>query len=178
MKNTSRLALVLSLMILTSCGLSSKLSERRVKKHYEVFYRGDAGTTYFIKPLEFESESDKLEIDYTYTHASDRTDLVSVKFSIWSPEKIKAIDSLEWIGSSKQSFTMNQPTRMFLEKAPNGFIARFEGYVSYPLIDSLFQNHEYSIRIYHEQTNIHFDPTPSTRKLIPLLDSYIWDLIR
>lgn len=127
--------LLLAMVVIVCGGCISSVSMKATKtgKHlFETFFVGEDGTQYFVKPLEFNNETEQLLVDFTFRYRNEIKDSVALTFSIQGDQAIKKITELSLKGASKQINSSNI-VLLYNSKTKKGYSSRFSTKI--PLLD-------------------------------------------
>lgn len=137
----------------------------RAGKLFEVFYAGDKGTLYFIKPLEFRSGDARLWMDYTFHYRPDSSSDALVNFTIRDTKLYRSMDSV-----SLQSFTLKAPINsirlLYNEKQKSGFVSRFSGRLPMITLYNYLEATDQTIFTYRGEYHSMWRAAPKTERKI------------
>jgi hypothetical protein len=176
-QNNFAFFLVFIMFLFQGCFSAPKGSSRSAKRNYEVFYAGDKGNMYFIKPLQYISGNNTILADYTFTHRDDTQSEVTIAFSIISPIIFKKLDEMKLV-SPEFSASTNEFSLMFNETHKKGFVSRFNANLSLSDLEKSFQNPAFKIEVTADGNTMEFLPTAKTMKVHRSLNSHLFVFIR
>ncbi len=157
-------------VLLISChSIKPKGANRSGKKLFENFYLGEKGTQYFIKPLEFENDSEVLFIDFT---VREKEKMVSLNFSIVAVSLIKEITLFSIQNSSVKANLVNYK-KLYSERKKELFESRFSAEVSIEELKELFNEANWEINVNQFAP---FKASKPTQKSIIQLKDHIFSL--
>ncbi len=149
------------------------------KKLYPSFFLGDKGNQYFIKPLAFENTAKEgLKIDFTFRDNSQGTDSIkaTVNSSIILNELISNVDSLT-ISSKSYHQSILEHDILFKEREAEQFLIRISGQMAVKGIKQLFEETDWTVKVFSSNKEFIFHSIKKTNKSIPLLYSAIFELL-
>ena len=93
LKKLNNIIIISFAFLFFSCGIKPKSNSNSQLNgvsgdFYTSFYKEDGSTIYFIRPLEFLSDNEKLIADFTFLKKNDTIEDVTINFSILSTNKI------------------------------------------------------------------------------------------
>lgn len=101
-KNKILLAFI-AITLFTAC-LRPVGNGGRINKYSESYFKGEGKMLYFIKPVSFYSEKDKLDADFTFNKGDSTKPMIVVNISIYGEPPFKTADSTTFI-FGEQSYT-------------------------------------------------------------------------
>lgn len=104
MKKSSFIILLVIASLLYGCGLRTSGSGGRIKKYAESYYRGDGKTLFFIKPITFKGDKNKLKADFTFNKGDSTKEYVIVNIDIYGTPPFNLSDSISFF-FGENSFT-------------------------------------------------------------------------
>jgi len=123
---------LLATVSLASCGMLKPGGGGRAGKLFEVFYAGDKGTLYFIKPLEFRSGDARLLMDYTFHYRPDSSGDALVNFTMHDVRLYRQLDTANLLASGFSTPLQNMKL-LYNQKEHPGFDSRFSARL--PIMD-------------------------------------------
>jgi hypothetical protein len=165
------------MLLLQSCFTSPKGTSKSAKRNYEVFYAGEKGNMYFLKPLEYTSSDATLFLDYTFTHREGIKSNVTIAFSIISPIIFKKLEEMKFISPGFATST-NEFSLLFNETHKKGFVSRFNSTIELSELEKLFSNPSYRVELIVDGTTFSFLPTQKTTKIQRNLNQHLFVFIR
>ncbi|MGB0985082.1 MAG: hypothetical protein ACPG19_13615 [Saprospiraceae bacterium] len=163
---------------LSSCFSVKPTSQKSSKKLVETFYVGIEGTQYFIKPLTYQVEDSKeeLEIDciFRYKTKLSDSDSASINFSTYTNEPLKSFNTVAF---EKVVKTFDQVDLMFVEKDNEYFKSRFTTKVSLIELKTFFESKSKEIKVDSDKVSIQFIPKKSTKKNMNVIRRDVLELV-
>jgi len=169
------LILILVFLLYSGCMGIKINATKSPKKLFETFYVGEEGSQYFIKPISFSNDSDKLLIDFTFRYKDKIKDSAIVNISFFTNEIIKECDSLK-ITINKHFIVVENPKYLFSERKKDKYTSRFS--LKIPVIDlyNFFNENYWEIISYYNNASVTFFSTKKTSKKIEKLNYHIFSL--
>lgn len=164
------LLLVVVPFLLTGCLSVKPSTSKSGKKYYEMFYAGEGGSQYHIKPLLFtnDSPSEDLLVDITFRYKNAIKDSAIVNFTIKSPVIYKSIDSLKLTNNATE--VKNESVALLYNESGNkAFISRFTTKIALEDTKELFDNDDWHFVIYTKNEANKYRPQRKTEKAINTL---------
>jgi hypothetical protein len=177
-KATSVIGLVTILTFISGCRNIKPGGTRSGKSLYEVFYVGEQGDQYFIKPLKFYHDPSKQElvVDFTFRYHKQVKDSVTVNFSVLGDSIYKNCNALE-ISSGDELYSTNQVQLLFNDKKSKKFVSRFTTKIPLIKIKRLFNSSDWEIQFTPRVEKQPFTANRKTTKSITRLNSSIFILM-
>jgi hypothetical protein len=149
------------------------------KNLFETFYVGEDGTQYFIKPLGFSNvdQEEELFVDFTFRYKNEVRDSVIGNFTLQSSEILKNIDSISF-SNAKTKILSNKVRLLFNERKKDDFNSRFTTKVLLSEFITLFDNNEWAIIVYKNNSSSTFLPTRKTKQAIEKLQEKVFVLLQ
>jgi len=168
--------LILSFIYLTSCatGRYTGYSNNII----ETFYTGDAGTQYFIKPINIKGEiGNYLNFDLTFRVKNEIKDSATFNFSIFTNQSITEVDSLHW-ASSENHFSTNQINLMFVERSKKLFKCRFTCKIPLTTIRNFFRKADFKITAFSKNSQFPFILNSASKKKISYVNYNVFNVFK
>ncbi|GEM_PF-1284937 len=159
---------LLAAVSLASCGMLKPGGGGRAGKLFEVFYAGDKGTLYFIKPLEFRSGDARLWMDYTFHYRPDSSGDALVNFTIRDTRLYRSLDSVS-LQSFAQRTRLNQVKLLYNEKQNDVFVSRFSARLPMRALYAYLNEPTQNIVTTHNEVRHFWQPAVKTIRKIELL---------
>lgn len=141
--------LLISVFSVSACSI------QRNNTHYQVFFVGDEGNQYFIKPAEFNGQNSDIELDFVFRYKDEIKDSVNCNFSLYSKtDLIKSAVSFQLLNST-QTILSSTPELLFVETEKRGFESRFTCKFSLQEFADLTANKDWHILL---QTSLESEP--------------------
>ena len=166
---------LLATVSLASCGMLKPGGGGRAGKLFEVFYAGEKGTLYFIKPLEFRSGDARLWMDYTFHYRPDSSGDALVNFTLHDVRLYRHLDTANLLAPGF-STSLQHMKLLYNQKEHPGFDSRFSAQL--PMMDlyTYLNAANQSILTANQRANANqidrrhvWQPTPKTQRRIRLL---------
>ena len=162
--------------LLNACSLFN--SNGDIKKLTETFFVGEAGTQYFIKPLEFESENgDEMYMDATFRYKDEFKDSAVVNFTIITEILIKKLNSVI-ISNDKMKYKTVDFDLLFAEKYEDDFRSRFSIKVPMTEFNKLIMNQNWMFTIDYSNGNLVYYSTSNTNTALEVINDDLFYLLR
>jgi len=174
--STRKLSLgFIAVIFFTSCGVLKPGGGGRAGKLFEVFYAGDKGTLYFIKPLEFRSGDARLWMDYTFHYRPDSSGEAIVNFTIQDIFLHRSLDTVNLVAPGF-STSLRQIKLLYNEKSKSGFDSRFSARLPREALYTYLTAASLGMRIANQRSAStsqdrvsYWQPAPKTEHRIQLL---------
>lgn len=172
-KKYLELVVVSSLIVLfTNCAtLKPKGASKTGKKLFETFYLGEQGTQYFIKPIGFSNDIEKLKLDFTLR---ENDAMATVNFSLIGNIPIDSVDSFV-IENSKEKLIVRQSKLLYKEREKDFFESRFSAKVERDKLKGIFE--DASWRIFIDKL-VPFKTKKHTEKSLADLYNHVFILLK
>jgi hypothetical protein len=165
----------IAVVFLTACGGLKPGGGGRAGKLFEVFYAGDKGTLYFIKPLEFRSGDARLWMDYTLHYRPDSSSEALVNFTIQDIFLHRNLDTVNLVAPGI-STPLRQIKLLYNEKSKSGFNSRFSARLPREALYNYLTAASQGMRIAnprsvltaHDRVSV-WQPSPKTERRIRML---------
>lgn len=149
---------------------------RSSKTLYEEFFVGEDGTQYFIKPLDFNTESKELlKLDITFRYKNEIKDSARFNISLLGEDVIKKIDSVQ-IKNDSKVISLNNVSLIFVSKEKKYINCRFLSTCPLDEVCEMFANSQWQIDIYYNGKQKCYTASKKTEKSIGLLQANIFVL--
>lgn len=168
LKKLNRILGISLLLLVFSCGVGPKANSNSQlngvsKKFYTSFYKEEGSTIYYIKPIDFYADKEKLVTDVTFQQNADSVENVIMNFSVFSKQKVSNLDvkSLKICDKIIENYKIlyNEP------KSSKLFEMRFS--VNYPS-DEFTKNYaNLNFVIESESASKKYIPNKKTTKILP-----------
>lgn len=165
---TKQFTLILFLIVGTlgvSCGGVKPATAKGSQNLFETFYVGDEGTQYYIKPLDFKQEKEKLKVDITFRYKDEVKDSASINITLLGSKFLKEINAITFENPNAR-FTSKQVELMFNDVKNKGYASRFTTRVPLSQVYPLFLNSDWKISIEHNKGKETYMPTSKAQKSI------------
>jgi len=168
-RSTLKYGIVVAILFFSSCLAPKKGSSNSAPKLFETFYVGDEGTQYFIKPLFFKDLSNnRLTLDITFRYKDKIKDTAIVNISLLNSERFKSIDSLK-ISNDSVSLVLKDFKFLFSERLKGDFNSRFSTTGQLEGIFTLFNQNNWLLTVYTQNSVSKYSPPKDTKKKITKL---------
>jgi hypothetical protein len=154
-------------------------STKSGKALFSTFFVGQAGTQYFVKPLEFEAEesNEAMDLDITFRYKKEIEGAAVVNMSFFLDKKIKEIDSL-LISNGEKQLCIDSLNFMFAERMDDQYKCRFSSSCSLNTLVSLFEDEEWEIKRYNKGESYSYLVSKKTSKKLKKLDYELFEILR
>jgi hypothetical protein len=171
-KKLTRTSILFCLLVVYSCAGPRMGGQSSGKRHVEVFFVGDFGMQYFVRPLFFKHESGtELMIDFTFRVKDIPEDSARVNLSVISINEPWSYN-LFFIELMEKQVPIERITRMFTERKPKDRVhSRYTGYCALKPLLSLFNNGNWVIKSGTDGI-IKFEPQGKTVKTIEAINHH------
>lgn len=169
---------VLVFLTIAISGCSIFGGSNKVENLIETFFVGEAGTQYYIKPIEFESEDgDELVLDITFRYKDEIKDSATINFTFIRENLIKKLDVINVSdGSSEYSTTDN--ILLFAERIDDDFKSRFSFRIPMSELDKLMMNPNWILSLESNNEVYKYFPTSSTKDILSTINDYLFIIFR
>ncbi len=144
------------------------------KNLWEEFYVSPGVAQYFIKPLSFNSNENRLEIDFTFRTISDS---VTVNYSIFSDEFFSTPVKIA-ISNSLITITIDSTINLISEKVQKKFKIRQSGKISLNDFKALAKNGLWTVALHQGNNRHQFFPAKKTIKKAETIEQNIMPMLR
>lgn len=166
-------------LLLTGCVSVKPSASKSGRNAFQVFYIGDSGNQYFIKPIVFtnETSAEQIKLDVTFKYKDDVKDSSTVNFSILSSSLYKKIDSLV-INTPHSQVASKQVQLLFNEKTEKHFVSRFTTKVSLHELKELFAYENWQISLHEKEKRVTFKPEKKATNTIKEINNLVFILMQ
>ncbi len=144
---------------------------------YHTFFVSEGVTQYYIKPMEFESDDEDMNLDITFRVGPATSDSAVVNFTVEGDRILKKVDVLT-IDNGMDSVSTTATRNMFTEDRSGTIFARFTNSVPRSGLLSLFQKPEWKVRLKTGDTTVIYKATGSTRSTISSMERSLLRILR
>lgn len=153
------------LLILSCIGFMPGGAEEG-KNLYTIFYTGEEGTQYFIKPLTFGGiNKSQLLLDFTFRYKDTVKDSAIVNMSFLNTEKIRDLDSVK-ITNGSNLMVFKDIKCLFTERRKKEFHSRFSAKGSLADLKKLFDKSQWRLTTYEKYHSGTFTTPRDTEKKV------------
>lgn len=173
------LSIIASICLLYGCLAIKPGSVKSGKNLFETFFVGDAGTQYYIKPIDFENTTgaSRVAMDFTFRYKNEIKDSVIINFSILDAKLIKNLDQLT-LKNATTTINCQQVELLFNEKNKNLFLSRFSTKASLADFAPLFSDNIWTLTTSNKNEKTSYKSTAKTSKTIQKLEEVVFVLLR
>ena len=167
-------------LFVSNCALTVKpAATKSAKTYYESFFVGEAGTQYFIKPIEFYDEDghDKLFVDFTFRYKNEVKDSAVINLSIHGEVVIKSVNGIT-LTNAVSSISLSDISLLFNDKKDKKMISRFSAKCSTKEMIDIFDNSGVNVTINTVNSSKLFLPSKKSHKIIRSLNDNLYILFR
>lgn len=166
---------VLSLLI-NGCSIFG--GGNKVEKLTQTFFVGESGTQYYIKPLEFESDSEgDLSLDITLRYKDEIKDTATINFTLLNESVIKKLDYIKLTNDS-ETYSTDDITLLFAERKDDDFKSRFSFRIPMADLDKLMMNADWNLSFTSAKKEYSYAPTSSTKEKLKILNDDLFVIFR
>jgi hypothetical protein len=140
---------------------------------------GDAGTQYFIKPLEFINDNkESILVDFTFKEniILGDTNFTIMNFSILSNDLVSVFDSII-VKSPSYTNKLTSVKLLYKEKRKKQYFYRVSCKTESKIVENLFTENNWEIIFVSNKQAFNFSATKRTNKAIALLNSAIFEMV-
>lgn len=171
---------LLTLLYLTFAisGCSIFGSGNKVEKLTQTFFVGEGGTQYYIKPFEFESDSEgDLTLDITFRYKDEIKDSATINFTFFNENVIKKLGYIKLTNDS-QTYSTDDISLLFAERKDDDFKSRFSFRIPMSDLDKLMMNPNWILSFSSGKKEYTYVPTSSTKEKLKTLNDDLFVIFR
>ena len=169
------LYIILLSVVVSSCSSVKYAGKKSVKKYYEEFFIDQGVMQYFIKPLEYKDEKDKITVDFTFRDSIADKGNITLNFSLFSENLVKRIDSA-FFKNQNRKIRIENLNRMFIDKKRKTFQVRYTSTITFEEMSQIFEGN-YNIVLFFDGTKQTFVPKTKTLKIYKAFDNKVLSII-
>lgn len=163
-------------LIISLSGCASNSS--KLKSSVETFFIGEAGTQYFVKPMNFEDEDgNELIADITFRYKDELKDSSTINFTIETKDLNKEIKDLIIKNETFEVF-VNKYQLLFAEKNGSKFKSRFSVSIKTLELNELIKNENWTFDLDTGKSKYKYLATNETKSILKLINEELFVLFR
>ena len=155
--------------LLVSCFSIKPQVTKTAGNSWEEFYVSSGVMQYFIKPLSFNNQKQKIDIDFTFRNVSDS---VIINYSIFS-DKGYTKPEIVFISNELTSIKISNQKTIFSEIIKEQFKIRQTGKISLAEFKTLTQNNIWKISVQNQHEMNRFYGSNKTKKKINAINEIL-----
>lgn len=170
------LLLIPIIIVINGCSIFG--GSNSLDKMVQTFYVGDAGTQYYVRPIQLSTEKDEnMLMDITFRYKDEIKDSATINFTLISEELFKKIESIQ-INNSSHNFVSKELTLLYAEREGDNFKARFSYQCPMTNLDTLIRNPNWVVTIMNNSKEYQYLASSEAKTVLKTLDDDLFVIFR
>lgn len=151
MKISRYIYIIVLIALCWGCGIRTSGSGGKIKKYAESYYKGEGKILFFVKPLTFTDNKEKLSADFTFNKGDTTKQFVVVNMNVYGTPPFTLPDSVSFF-FGENSYTDNSIRLLFNENLKRHPYSRQSAQLPVENFEALLTANEVTIALYYNGT--------------------------